>query len=502
MNFKFWKREAKKFVRKTPVLRSNGFVSAQTNDRQWSWEKSSAPINAYLRNELTALRARSRDRARNSEIGKRYPSLLKSNVVGSTGVILQSKASDAPGKIDKLASYAIESAWAEWSKPKNCDASGRSSLTTLMQLVISSIAIDGEVLFRFIYGSKAGPYGFSIQLIDPEYLDVNFNDDRNGTRIRMGVELNEYNKHVAYYIIQKDGDYNYNGKRYVRIPASEMKLLFRQEYVDQIRGIPWMSTGLHTMKQQDGFQEAALINARVGASKSGVLEQDVNAGEYTGDGKLESGEIVEYLDPGQLQLLPPGVKLRAFDPAYPNGEFSEFNKNVLRRISVGLDVSYASLSNDLSDVNYTSLREGNRIERDVYKYLQNWFIDEAYQEVFDRWIEYSLLNRKILVKDRPLRPELLSKYKEIAWQPKRWDHIDPLKDSKANESALLNLTTSRSQLIREAGQDPDDVFEDIAQENEKLKALGLEIVPKSKPQEVEKEAVNDEDDLQIDNGRR
>ncbi|WP_425542349.1 hypothetical protein, partial [Sphingomonas trueperi] len=51
--------------------------------------------------------------------------------------------------------------------------------------------------------------------------------------------------------------------------------------------------------------------------------------------------------------------------------------------------------------------------------------------------------------------------------------VDPAKDSKAASESIKNRTKTRSYYIRQAGDDPEEVFEELAREEEMLREKGL-----------------------------
>jgi len=52
--------------------------------------------------------------------------------------------------------------------------------------------------------------------------------------------------------------------------------------------------------------------------------------------------------------------------------------------------------------------------------------------------------------------------------------VDPLKDIQANREAIAQRVRSISSVIRETGNDPDDVFDEIQQERLKMESMGIE----------------------------
>ena len=59
--------------------------------------------------------------------------------------------------------------------------------------------------------------------------------------------------------------------KHIRIPAEQVIHIFMPLRAGQTRGEPWLSPVMPAMKQLGGFREAAVINARIGASKMGFF---------------------------------------------------------------------------------------------------------------------------------------------------------------------------------------------------------------------------------------
>ena len=74
-----------------------------------------------------------------------------------------------------------------------------------------ALARDGEVFIKKLSGKRYKD-NFSLQLIEADMVDEKKNEVlQNGNQIRMGVELDQYHKPVAYWILTSHpGDRHYN----------------------------------------------------------------------------------------------------------------------------------------------------------------------------------------------------------------------------------------------------------------------------------------------------
>ena len=464
-----------------PVTHKRSFTSAQVSNLTASWTTTPKPIDVDIRNGLRKLRARARHEAQNNDYVRRFLSLVKTNVVGHTGIILKPRVIDAKGKADVLATDAIKAGWQEWGKQGVTDVTGKLSWKAIQRLFIETLSRDGEVLVRKIRGWKDNKFRFALQFLDPELLDVEHNHDlKNGNVIRMGVELNEWRKPVAYYLMttkQTADDYQFGGRRYTRIPADEIYHEFLPEWVWQTRGIPSVSAGLMRLNMLAGYEEAELVASRASAAKFAVYERvdemaPVND-PTTQMEKQKDGSFVQDFDSGTIEVTPEGYKLNLIDPQHPNSAYKDFVKACLRGISSGLGVTYNSLANDLEGVNYSSLRQGALEERAVWMLLQEWMIESFCEPVYRDWLSMSLLAGSLKVMNRPLKIDREESYQNITWQPRRWQWVDPKKELDAHQIAFDNKLKSPQSVIREMGGDPIEVLNEWEDWNKELKSRNL-----------------------------
>ena len=131
------------------------------------WSTSAITADELIHRNYLPLVARSREQAANNDYAKKFLRLCTQNIVGPKGVSMQAQSRDQNGALDVEANEAIEKAWSAWSKRDNCDVTGRKSKRAIAASIVNSAAKDGEYMVRMVYGKKAGPWGFSLQVLDP-----------------------------------------------------------------------------------------------------------------------------------------------------------------------------------------------------------------------------------------------------------------------------------------------------------------------------------------------
>lgn len=450
----------------------NHFNATKSDRTVEDWLVGKQTADATLKWSLGTMRDRSRDLADNSDHAKNFFRKLKTNVVGPTGFKLQVKGKQKNGKIDKPNNALVEKSFTRWSLPENASVCGTMSLREQCELIVESTAKDGDNLIRIHRNFKDNPFKFALQIIEADHLDEKLNRDLpNGNKIRLGIEKNPLGRPVAYYLFKNHpGDIgSVVDQKYVIVPAEDIIHPFTKLRASQSRGIPWMHTAIIRLRQLGAFEEAAVINARIGASQMGLLLME-EAEEFEGDEETENGDQIINVEPGLLRSVS-GVKdFKEFNSQYPNGEFATFSKAMLRGVASGIGCSYNSLANDLEGVSFSSLRQGALDERDSWKVIQAWFAEKVLNRIYAEWIVMAVMSGQL-----KLSFSDIDRFSNPKWQARRWDWVDPLKDIQARKEELSIKTTSPQRICAEKGVDFEDIIEEWKEAEELLAGTGLTI---------------------------
>ena len=238
---------------------------------------------------------------------------------------------------------------------------------------------------------------------------------------------------------------------------------------NQVRGIPWAVTAMSRLHMLGAYEQSELVAARVASAKMGFFTSPDSEG-YVGEDVMDGYTPILEAEPGSFEQLPAGMDFKSFDPDHPTTAFKDFEKAMLRGISSGLNVSYASLSNDLESVNYSSIRQGSLDERDHWRSAQRWLIDHFCRPIFEVWLDEALARQAVAL---PVRKR--DKWLKVDWHPRGWQWIDPQKEVSANIDAVKNGFKSLADVMAEQGRDPLDTLSQLAAEKELADAMGLNL---------------------------
>ena len=458
--------------KKAKPLNLRSYAGAQKGRLFADFFSNSKSADAELAPALRTLRDRSRELARNDSYVKRYLALLSANVVGTKGIRLSCKARDDNGQLDLVGNQIIEREFAKWCKKDNCTVTGKLSFIDAQKLFIETLARDGECLVKHVK-TKDNPFNYSIQFIEADHLDEELTEVAgNNNKIRMGVECNPVGRPLAYHLFKNhpyDNDsYAVPGKKYTRIPADEMIHAYMQERPEMTRGVPWTATAMDKIHTLNGYRQAELTASRLAACKMGFYTSPGGDG-YVGEDYEDTYSPIMEAEPGTFEQLPSGMDFKSFEPNHPTSAFDAFEKAILRGISSGLNISYHSLANDLSSVNYSSIRAGSLEDRAQFGVIQEFVIAHFIEPVFREWLEMAMTTNQI-----PLPMTRFDKFADSAtFIPRSWSYVDPQKEIQANILGLKSGQVTMSDIQSTYGRDVEELFEQHDREKKLAEQYGI-----------------------------
>lgn len=454
-------------------LQRRSYQAANTGRLFADFRSSNRSADSELRSDIVLMRNRSRELARNDVYVKRYLNLMKTNVVGEKGMTLQVKARNDNGSMDVVGNTIIENAWAQFCLRGNCTADGQRSWVDLQKYVIEATARDGEAFIQIVRNRRY-PHGIAFHPVEADLIDEKKNEiGRNGNRIRMGIEVDEFDRPVAYWVkTQHPGDFDMSSIRSAvvkRVSAENMIHVFEPIRAGQTRGEPWMAPAIAQLKMLNAHREAELVASRMAASKMGFFVSEtgdeVPADDY--DGKVP---IIDA-EPGAFHQLPAGVDFKPFDMNHPATAFADFEKGILRGLASGLGVSYASLSNDLEGTSYSSIRQGALEERDAYKVVQTFLLEHFVLPAYSAWLQHAMEFGIV-----PIPATRFDKFfTATVFRPRGWQWVDPQREINAAVTAMHNGIMSMQDVSNQYGRDIEETFSQIQRDQELAESLGLSL---------------------------
>lgn len=520
------------------AMRGMGYDSAYAAASQFdraiaTWQPGLRSADAEIIRDNARARARARDLYRNHPYAKQIVRLAALAVVGrklrySTRVdhvflgIDEEEADRWGAEFDRVwEMYAHgEGAW--------MDARRQLNFSQMMRLAVKARIVDGEVLMTGEWRQNGGKWRSAFQLVDVDRLS-NPHGKSDTDTLRSGVALDEHSAPIGYYIRNRHPvdlgiDANASQFSWTYVPRETQwgrfvaGLSFISERAEQHRGITDFTTVMRAMKQEQEYSEADLASAMMQAMyamvikssmnyekiaevmgaeievdengnaidpyKAAVLDQLATAAAYHSEAKIRG------FDGGRVPHLVPGEELQMVTPGNKGSNAVEFTRASVKKFSAGLGADPISVSQDYSDVNYSSARmsvasnwRGHEVTRDDLVYdigmpMVRGFLEE-------------LFHSKALALPRGVAPAdfydalpALARGRFMASGPPM---LDPEKERRGQLQGWNIGLDTIEQMAAEEGDDWRELLRQKAKEIAEMRRLGVPlpgepILPPTAPQ--------------------
>lgn len=468
------------------------YEGASNSSRLKLWNPGDSSANTEIKGGAAALRQRARELRRNNAYAHRAVQVLTTNVVGA-GI----------KPVFKMPNQALKAffdeSWKKWANnTTQCDWDDCQNLQGIQSQIFDAVVESGEcfILRKRLSSSKGVP--LKLQILEADFLDTSDNRDLGGgRRIRQGIEFSERGERLAYHFFRnhpgETGTIRTGTKAddKLRIPASQVIHVFEKKRPGQIRGVSWLHPVMVRLRDLDTFQDASLRKQQISACFAAFVynatgEPLDNVSPNKGD---STWDLLEKLDSGTIEHLPPGFDIRFSDPPQSD-TYPDFVRTELRSIASGLGITYEELTQDYSNVNFSSGRMGFlSFQRNIKRWQNEIMVTQALNKIFDWFVDS--IQFAPGAQNYNINPDKI----KVSWTTPAREMIDPSKEVPANQKAVLGGFKTLSEVIRSMGYNPDEVFDERAEELKKLKELGIvtDTVPMEKKTEVPKEPPREQD---------
>lgn len=436
--------------------RSARFEAAGLGRRAEGWRRAGQDGPGNAGPELATLRARSRDMRRNNPYARRAIDSIVANTVG-TGIKARIRRADGSTHQE------LQRAWDSWANSTQCDADGRCTFAGIQRLALTCAVESGDSFVRLRQRPvEAGQVPIQLQVLEADYCDVGPSLGRTTAtqRVVQGIEFGDRGQRVAYWFYAEHPSEAVSPKQ-VRVAAEEVAHLYRMDRPGQRRGVPWLAPVMTRLFDLDQYEDAQLERQRVASLFAAFVNDETGMLDPAQAAAAQSWEMPTDLQPGGLLELPPGRKVEFSAPPEASG-YSDYVRAILHGIGAGIGVPYAQLTGDLSRANFASSRLG-RLE--FQRSIRDWHEGIVFpfcQQVFEWWLDamaYSL--------------GIDTSGVTAVWFPPRPELVDPQRETTAMKERIRSGLSSWQAVVRELGHDPEQILDEIAEDNAGFDAKGL-----------------------------
>ncbi len=416
------------------------------------WTHGGGSHREDIEEHISTLRQRSRDLyCGGSTLATGAVKRLRTNAVG-TGLHLKSTineeilgiSSEEARKLEET----IEREFAHWANSTNCDIERIDNFYQLQQLALLNALLSGDSFALMTTTKRTGSiYDLRIELVEADRVSTPDNETINPLYCE-GVEKNANGEVVAYHI-SKFHPLSFQDREpreWVRVKAFGEKTgrrnvihVMNRERIGQVRGVPFLSPVIETIKQLGRYTEAEVLAAVINGLFTVFIEKESASDDVPFGEAVPEDMQVDSEDEGSIELAPgavidlgEGEKANMVNPGRPNPNFDPFVMAVIKQIGAALEIPYELLIMAFSN-NYSASRAAILEFFKVIKMYRAWFVTDFCQPIYEEWLCEAVAKGRINAPGFFNDPIIKDAYCSAEWNGPSAGQLDPKKEVEAAE---------------------------------------------------------------------
>lgn len=443
---------------------ARGYDAARRDRRTENWRATGGSANAELGGALDTVRRRSRDLCRNNEWAVNAKRKWVAHLIG-TGIVPR------PDLKEKAAKTAARDAWTAFNE--NCDPEGLSDFYGLQARLAGEVFEGGAAFLRWY--TRPSSFGLKVPLqcevLEHDFLDTRRTEIRGDNVVIHGVEYDPYGRRVAYWLFPSHpGELSIirrGGFVSQRVGADVCDHVFRVDRAGQVTGVPWLAPTMLRLRDLGDWEEAELIRKKIEACFTVFVRRDGSGSsglaQAAGQRNDQQGRRIEKIAPGLIAYVDGVGDIETAAPT-PTNDGGHTDRQ-LYAFAAGAGLTYSQVSGNLSNVNFTSLREGKLDSWPVVDQAQlHMVVPQACRPAWRRVMRTSAARGLGVMPDT-----------SAIWSPPKRPWVNPADDLKATAGELALGLESWPDLVAARGYDPEELLEEISEWQAKLQAAGLSV---------------------------
>lgn len=426
----------------------------------WSSAGSSENANSDIQKSSKTLRERSVHGYKNNASVFKAIRTIQNNVIG-TGIMPTPVDYDV--KLTDREIKRIKDEWKAWAESTECDFDGFSNMYGLQSLIMRNVAMQGEV-FVLKRRDSSTRHPIKLQVLSPHMVDSGKNSymlsERKGNYVIQGVEFNDQGKRVGYWVFDHNPNNEYTMKLAPKfVSADDMLHVFYKEFPEQVRGVPFGTSSMLSMRDLADYKDAQLMLQKVAACHVAFTTKQENPDSF----ETVDGQSIDRMEPGIIERLAPGETVTFNNPPTPSS-FSEYVSKNQQENAAGYGITYEQLTGDMGNVNFSSGRMGwIEAQRQIEDWQYNMFIPQFCDKIWSWFIE----GLKIKM--------IISKNVAAEWTPQGREMIDPVKEMNGLILELKSGLVSWTEACKRRGYNPDTLLEQMKTDKKMFEDAGINV---------------------------
>jgi lambda family phage portal protein len=331
------------------------------------------------------------------------------------------------------------------------------------------------------FASDGLPVPVQVQILESEFVPMLDADTWPGlpvgNRIRSGIELDNRGQRIAYWMYREHpGDFftgTITNTMLIRVLASDVVHMYEPKRPGQLRGVSMLAPILTKLRDIGNYQDAVLLRQQIANLFVAFLTRKLGAED---DNDPLTGKPIEGtfdnplagMSPGIMQELEDGQDVKFANPPEAGTTYSDYLRTENMSVAAGGGLPYELHSGDIRQVSDRTLRIIiNEFRRFAEQRQWQIVIPMFCQNVRNWWADAGLLVGKITADE-------LDDVKRVEWATQGWAHIHPVQDPQGKVLEVNAGFRSRSSVIGERGDDPEQVDQERADDQQREEDLDLQ----------------------------
>lgn len=430
--------------------------------------------NSQTQRGAVNLRTLARDLDQNYDIAGGVLNTLVANTIG-TGIRPEPQVMNRDGTPAKEVNDVLVKLWADWIKIP--EVTWQLGYYNLQRLIARTLYRDGEVFTQLIVGNLATlDHGtkvpFSLEALEPDFVPYGLDDAAKG--VLQGIALNDWGRPRGYYcfkqhpgassILAMPSASNTDLKF---VPSENMVHLKLVRRLHQLRGVSIFAACMNRFDDIKDIDESERVAARVAAAMAAYIKKG-EPSQYEAQPDGAAPRLQEWAPGMFFDELREGEDIGTISSNRPNNALIPFRQDQLRAVAADTGTSSSSISKNY-DGTYSSQRQELVESRGSYDTMTDLFVDVYAQPVWEHFVDAARAARLIVIPNTVDRDTIYNATHSRPAMP--W--IDPLKEVQANSQMEDRGYTSRSEIVRSRGRQPDEVLREIKRDRDEETSLGV-----------------------------
>ena len=430
---------------KNMLARYDAAQNGADNRRHWLNSDSLSAIQANTSAVRKTLSRRARYEMDNDVYAEGIADTLANDVIG-VGPRLQIDTGDR--ELDRF----FERKWMLWSD--SIDLAGK-----LRTMRVARVR-DGEGFALIVDNPELDGVQLDLRLIEADQVDT---PTLRPSEWVEGIKFDENGNPTAYSILKNHPGGLLPGGESKTVDRTNVLHWFKMKRPGQIRGVSELTSSLNLFAQVRRWELAVLGSAETTAELTMLLKSTAtDVGEGT---EIENSAFTEVdIERNTMTTLPEGWDMSQIKPEQPAATHQTFLRSKVNQMGRPHGMPYNVASADSSEYNYASGRLDHQGYFKAIRVDQSHCAIHVLNRILVRWLREAML---VFGRTAP-NGDITHK-----WLWPGTEHVDPVKEAKAQEIRLNSLTTTLAIEYGREGRDYEAALDQIQKEQQMIRDRGI-----------------------------